>query len=341
MTAFDSVAFDSVAFDADLPVGWVDLGQNSTIAAVSTADGRKIAALTEWQGRIYLGYGDYDQNQPNAVSVLSWNTATGAYATSLGTFSSNVIDIGRVIDDELWFPSIDMSSGTHGHYAVVTGSHAYTQVTPGSSISAWHLFDCIYFNGQPMIAGSSYESGGACDHGAVWRYNGSAWSKVVDITPATCGVFSPGFRIYGMFTIGSTLYAKPYSSSAVRYTTDGSSWSTGSGLSTSILWRAVEVNGGAVYRTDEFPPANPTALKHYDGSTETTLVASGVVDHCLGPDDLLYYLTGTSIYVSDDDAGDSFTELLDDAPADASSLCVTADAIYVGTEDSHLWRIYT
>jgi hypothetical protein len=335
MVAFDAVAFDPVAFDAELPVGWVDLGEQTTIDAVSTAEGRIIASLTEWNGRIYLGYGDYQNNQPSAVNILSWNTATGAYASSLGTLGTNAAYDWRVIDDELWMVANDMASGTHQHYGVIDASHGYTDVNPGSQTNGHHLFDAIYFSGAPFVCGAGYIDG-SCSTGSVWRYGGSSWSQVDTITPGTCN--STGYRTYGLFVIGSTLYAKPWAGT-IRTTTDGTSWSNGSGMSSSQCIHPVSVDGGVVYRTGHGPFTS--ALKYYNGSSETTLESSGVISHEKGPDDLLYYLKGTSIYVSDDDDGDSYTELLDDAPTGASSLCVTADAIYVGTDDSHLWRIYT
>lgn len=317
-----------------LPVGWVDLGSVGAIAGVSTADGRKIGALAEWHGRIYLGYGDYDLNQPSGgVHILAWDESTSAIV-DLGTLNTNSgVDL-RVVDDELWIVANDMNAGTHHHYGVIDASHAYTDVNPGNTVNAYHLFDSAYFSGAPFLCGASYVDG-SCSKGTVWRHNGTAWSKVLEL--GSC----PGVgRVYGLIVIGSTLYAKA-NGQTVRQTTDGTTWTTGSGLSTNQTVHPVSVSGGAIYKTAHWPSGVPTALIRYDGSSESTVIAlaSGVKSHCLAPDGTPFVLVGTEVRAGNA-AGTSFSAILADAPSKGTALCVTDDAIYVGTADSHLWRRY-
>jgi hypothetical protein len=347
--AFPPSTFDVAAFESEYEVGvWYDLGQHSTVAGVSTSAGRKIGALAEWNGRIYLGYGDYGGNSPSAVSILSWDETNGGYATSLGSLNSHANLDMRVVDDELWMIGNDPNSGSAAKYGSITSAHAYTENTP-SGLAVFHMFDAISFNSAPFLCGSKQVSG-SCSNGLVWRYNGSSWDE--EVVVGSCD--TTDYRVYGLFTIGSTLYAKPVNRAGtpaatsnidIRYSTDGTTWSTGSGMSTHVCIHPISVDGGAVYKassttSDAHYGGTATALKRYDGSSETTIESSGVVSHCKGPDDLLYYLKGTSIYVSDDDDGDSYTEVYDDAPSNGTALCVTADAIYVGTSDSHLHRMY-
>jgi hypothetical protein len=322
---------------------WVDLGVVPTIAAETTANGRAIGGLVQWNNRIYMSYGDYNSGTAN-VQILSWNEQTEAFMPSLGTFNSDGIHIGRIIGNELWYPSIDPRTGTDGFIAKITAAHAYSQYTANGTV-VWHVFDCAEFNGQPMLIGSAWVAGTpACDHGAAWRFNGTSWDKPLSVPPAQCGVApSPGYRAYTGFKIGSRFYVKTHSTGGTYYTDDGTNWTLGPAIMTSVAAsRALEVTGGVLCKTNEYPNGGGTLLKRFDGTTDVT-VTSYSNDHVKGPDGLVYSLynfnaANRKVQVSTNDAATAFSDKYTGIPALACSLCVTNQYIYLGTTDSHLWR---
>jgi hypothetical protein len=324
-------------------VAWEDLGVVATIAAQPTATGRIIAGLKQWNDRIYLSYGDYNTGT-STVQILAWNELTEAFVPTLGTFNSDGIHQGRIINNELWFPSVDPTSGTNGFIAKITPAHAYSQYTaPG--VSCIHLFDCAVFNGQPMLIGSAnITTPVVCDHGAAWRFNGTSWDLTLSEAPDACGVASPGYRAYTGFSIGSRFYTKTYSTGDTWYTDDGTNWFVAPvaifGVSAG---RAVEVNGGALVKTNNDPQGVGTQLYRYDGATNVMVTAFSN-DHVKGPDGLVYSLWNLSaavrkIQVATSPEATSFADLYYNTPLNGRSLCVTDDFFYIGTTDSHLWRL--
>lgn len=313
---------------------WADLGVVPTIASVSTADGRKIHTLREWQGRIYMGYGDSNFNQPTAINAIAWDTVSQSYVTlSGGTLNANSNYSLRVVNNELWMVSNDAASGTHMEYAVVDASHALTIVNSGGSINGYHLFDSLYFGGNPYLCGAAWQSI-SCSDGAIWRQSGGVWTKVLNVVPSTCNGL--GYRIYGLFAIGSTIYAGVFGQS-LRSSTDGTTW-TSTGISfTNRPEKAMNVSGGVIFKSD-YNSTNPTtSLRRFNGTADTSVIASGVQDVCLDPSGIPYVLIGTEIRTGNA-TGTTFTTTLSDVPANAQSLCVTATHYYIGTSDSHVWR---
>jgi hypothetical protein len=354
MTAFATEAFAPENFDAGLPVGWVDLGQQSTINGVSTSDGRIIQTLKEWNGRIYLGYGDYDANQPSEVEVLSWNTGTGAYATSLGQFYSHCNASLREVDGELWMPAIDVPSTTHGYYGVVDASHGYTEVNASTAVTQIHLYDAIAFDGKVFLCGAAPTGTAYTDasDAKVWYSSdgGSTWNVGLTVAATANGV---AYRFYGMFVLGSTIYAAGGETATptleMRSSATGtSSWSSpGHTMGWAAFRQFINVTGAVLYVLGGSGNAYTTQnnVYRYTGSANASYAGFQAYDLCLGADGLPYVLRDVSsvrkLYVGNA-AGTSWSDTgITSIPSNAVSVCVTADAVYVGTTDSHVHRIYT
>jgi hypothetical protein len=312
---------------------WADLGVVPTIAAVATLDGRKIHTLKEWNGRIYMGYGDALGNAPSTISLIAWDTVSQSYITlSGGTLNSNAAYSFRVINNELWTLAVDPASGSFLEYATISSSHGLTIVNSGGAINGYHLFDSVYFNGNAYLAGAAFVEG-TYSHGTVWRQSGGVWTKTLEMT--NVGNVA-GYRMYGLFAIGATLYAMPFGLT-LRSSTDGTTW-TNTGISfTNTIEKPMNVSGGVIFKID-FASSNPTtALRRFNGTADTSVITSGVQDVCLDPAGTPYILIGSEIR-SGNATGTTFTAVLSDVPANSQSLCVTATHYYIGTSDSHVWR---
>src|SRR5687768_2536425 len=62
-----------IEFVKQTDVTWEDLGQNATINALSTVEAKKFRHLLEYNGRIYIAYGDFNGNVPTSIKAISWN----------------------------------------------------------------------------------------------------------------------------------------------------------------------------------------------------------------------------------------------------------------------------
>jgi hypothetical protein len=93
------------------------------------------------------------------------------------------------------------------------------------------------------------------------------------------------------------------------------------------------VVGGEAWFGNVDPGGGTSALQKFNGTTRTTVVSSGVWDHCLGDDGVLYYLNSAGQIKNA--AGTTLVT----APANARSIARFGGFWYIGTSDSHLFRM--
>jgi hypothetical protein len=343
-----------------IPPYWRDLGQDATIAAESTALAQSIGCLTPYDGKIYLGYGD-SQNDTGPTSVRSYEPGVG-FATEVSNVATEAMRTNRVVDGDLWMLSNDArgSNNTNPDYVHFDGS-TWTTVDD-DDIWAAHVYDICDFGGDLFLAGSACNSGGAaCVPGthstpaAVWRSTdgGSTWAQVLSVSGRHRAYFI--FPLNGYVWVQTIYLASGANAldSVARRSSNGTSWSNSS---VNLLpqnegcgWKPYVIGSQAAYLTkpgtgedhSTFTIINnaDNYLTVFDGSTTVTeKTAIGTVyDHHFDGT-TLYVLTQAQEILTTTDLS-TFTEVTDDAPAAGRSICVDDEGvIYVGTTDSHLWK---
>lgn len=311
-----------------LPSGWSDLGRNATIAATTRPPvSRAIVQLQPYRDRIFLGYGEWDVGL-DVCDLLAWNTTTEAFETVAAGIATDAFWSLRAVGDSLWALATDPAVGTDPD-AVVVVRNTVT-VLASARVAPWHLFDVRSWAGALYLAGAN--RAGTESRAAVWRSTdgGTSWTLVLDVADVA--------RVYGLFALGERLYA---AGSA------GAGWSTDDGIAWNPL--AVRLLNGeeacvrpwglaehAVY-LGGWPAFGAQSLYAFDGRRVRRLAPPWSVRDAFGGDDSLLILTVDGEVKQTDDLA-TWTAVADGAPSAACSLCLSDEAIYLGTADSHLWR---
>jgi hypothetical protein len=336
------------------PSGWVDLGVVSQIAAIGTAWGKTVSALTPFQGRIFLGYGDYNANVPSVTKLIGWSVSAQSFAEYADIPSHAILD-NKVIGNQLSVAYTDNNDLTGGQ------SHTFDNADMSLEVLTWapaeqpiHTYASELFLGKRYLGGSEYvphlqPDGIKPDQVAIWREDvgdpdGFPWHDVVvhgahnDLYPSSyynplVNTNTPN-RCNGLFVIGSTLYAgiNTFADGGVKIikTTDGHNWTF---VTTGVTrMKKPVVVGGEAWFGNVDPGGGTSALQKFNGTTRTTVVSSGVWDHCLGDDGVLYYLNSAGQIKNA--AGTTLVT----APANVRSIARFGGFWYIGTSDSHLWR---
>jgi hypothetical protein len=306
-----------------------------SIAGLSTPWARQIAPIQWWNGRVYVAYGDYTANDPDGCDLVYWDEAAGAYG-SLGIFA-NAHAMGKFtpVGTDLWLTPADTAGGSSPDAAVIGPSHAYSVVADGKVVP-WHLFDAAQFANAQFLCGANLDvNNTSVSWGAVWRRTSAGWTR-----PLILGTSSAEYRIYGLFVLNGTLYAAPIGTNLYA-TTDGVQWAitpTNLGTQAGHFW---PVSGGVLYRNSyDRLPGQSTALKKWTGSA-ISVVSSGSIAHTLASDGIPWMLrvvnTVPEVAVGSAD-GMTWTRVDNVLPALPSSIAVSPTHIYLGTENSHIWR---
>jgi hypothetical protein len=321
------------------PNGWVDLGAVSQIAAVSTAVGRVINCIEPFGGRMFLGYGDYGANQPSTCQLMSYVPGSGyvdhgeadTHATfglrNLGTqLACPFIDPNDIQNDSTPY---DDCVFVHSDFSVETIWGASNQVQPNGV----HYMDTAIFGGERYICGASYPSGGG-DQQAIWRETASGW--VFDFQGDITAFLD---RVYGIFVLNNNLYAAMSNDQGTGGNGNRILRRVGANNWTHVttgpnVMKRVRVAGSEAWFCTGTPGVATSGLWKFNGSVRTNVVSSGVWDHTVGDDGALYYLNSAGQIKNA--AG---TTVVATTPANARSLARFGGFWYIGTSDSHLWRM--
>jgi len=153
-----------------------------------------IHVLKAFEGRIYMGYGDW--NRSPAVAIVSYDPATAAFTTE-HSFGSDSIGSFRVLGDELFVPAIDPVHFDEFIDFSVRSGGVWRRFAPAGFL---HVFDAATLDGTDrwfVGAKTANETPGAS--AAVWRsVDGVSWT---DATLATSVA-----RYYYAFTLRGKLY---------------------------------------------------------------------------------------------------------------------------------------
>jgi hypothetical protein len=337
-----------------VPGQWTDLGAIPQIANLPPKTDcltgafpdryHTVTGLTLYQGKLFMGYGDPGCNHPTNVRLIAWDIATGT-VVDYGTLNSNSNHRMEVVGDKLAIPFDDLSSGTWPCTAFLH-SNGTLEVVNGN-MRCIHTYGAELFNGKRYVSGAHGGVGGCTNAYGIWRedteFNPPRWVQYSGSTP----LFTPNSyfgtcsgsirRVYGLFQLNGTLYGGLFPTGGSVKSTTGAlgSWTTGPSLintSQAIGPQRPMLWNGSIYYTGLEPAGDPGPFYRFNG-TSYTVVSTGVWEHTIGDDGMLYYLTSSGAIKN----GNGTTVAT--APAGARSLAYVGGHFDVGTSDSHLWKL--
>ncbi|MBI2932922.1 MAG: hypothetical protein HYY16_14855 [Planctomycetes bacterium] len=289
--------------------------------------GKQLTCLRAFQGRVYAGFGDWNENT-GPILLVAYDPA--AHQFVLGpTISTEAIDEMRVIGNKLFVPEVDYS-GWFWH-------HSDVHVFDGDAWSflriprAIHIFDVAEFQGR-LYAAYQYNPSNVLD--GMHRIAAFEADQLVD--PCVLEQNEAG-RIFRLLVVGDRLYAMPQAGSP--YVFDGRSWSR--------MWAA----GQRIAIRSETDGTRAVVLSRHDGNEAYIVTAQGEWKHLSQArhpvdvkfrDGAFYILDfslseGVILRSSDLKNWDPVVWFTSTSPATALE---TLDGVfYVGLGSGELWRL--
>lgn len=219
-----------------LRVDLIDRSWTSPFAAAQrTWQGRLVKNLAAHEGRIYIGYGDWNANA-GPMHIHYIDAATGAMSGSLLKVPGEAIHSMKVVGGALYAPNIDPRTpwGSSSPFA----SNASGTWKMSGRTNAVHVFDVESVPGQPgaiMASGSQVNvATGEVSHG-TWLTVDGGLSFRSFMGPGS----NPHSRVFRMINVKGALYAFTASGAwrwrGVLPTSRHNDWGTG--------WEAVSLPG--------------------------------------------------------------------------------------------------
>ena len=310
--------------------------------AQRTDTGKVLWTLGSFNNKIYAGFGDYAANTgPIALNPFDPTTLTFA---STPEFSADTEAIYRFrnINGRVYIPSIDPKTGddyTMGE--IVNGKTVWTGHRPAGMT---HVYDIVTMNGSDLwMIGSKGVNG--IDHGQVWYSadGGATWSLSLDALPANTA--NDVLRFTFAAPMGGNLYVQGYEfkggassmNGNVTYSWvfNGSRWSKQAASGFAASSGATVFKGKVIMVGDE----SGGSLQTFDGKTTTTVLGNAM-NFSVGADGNVYVLTsnndGTSSVLRSSDL--LSWQNVSPAPNNSRSILVDGQYIYLGTNDSKIYR---
>ena len=313
------------------------VGVHPGAAAQSTAMGKAIYALQAWQGKIYAGYGDYNDNT-GPISIAGLDPATGVFTETLQGNTEAIYNY-RIIRGDLYAPAIDRKAyGPPGDYLVgrSNGSWENRDASGGST----HAYDI-----NTLVENDLWLVGSEGTKAAAWRSidGGTTWSAAL-YDSALSGNPNDFSRFYFAGVFQGKLYVQARDAVGQLHPLsrvfDGSAWSDGPdlfpGFRNAFGWRPEIFAGRMVYRSRE-PVPTYSQLFSFDGTTARWHNNFWVYD---------FVIDGEHLYALAD-AGAGFltiqrtTDLqswsrVAAVPRESRSITMMDGKIYLGTTDSRI-----
>ena len=309
---------------------WQLVGAHAQAAAQPTVTGRALTTLCPWHGKLYVGYGDYQRNT-GPIDVTAWDPARGEF-TRMHTSDTEAIYNYRAIGDSLYAPATDRRD--RADYAV---GEPWRDENP---VTVAHAYDMATFDGSDLWLVGSAEGG---DYPATaWRStDGGAHWTVAHQPPGTG-------RYYFAAVFRQRLYVEawwvvPNGPSEVF---DGTTWSPGPELlpTGGHGYRPVVFADRLVYASKQrFATsyrelaATPNRLLAFDGATAAVALDRELLDVFADDQQLLALDTDGTIWRTTDLA--RWSRLIAATGLQPRSLAVLDGIVYLGTDDSRLYRL--
>ncbi len=307
----------------------------------STTRGRTIWALQHYQGSLYTGYGDWNENT-GPVVVSHWDPTIEEWSHDL-YYGTEAVEIYREIGGILYAPNID-PTGSRGGLAFNTPGPSGDVWEEHSTTRATHVFDVATLDGSELWMTGSLDLSAL-----VWRSTdgGVTWQTIREDSPAS-GSFS---RYYGAGVLDGKLYVQRRDTGGDRVTNslvyDGTNWLAGPDMLSSggvYVWKPFVFGSELVYLSQSNSFSGSGMLYRFDGdgAEQTYLPFSAQtpfgwpLDYVIA-DDTLFTLTSSREIIATTDLEN--WELLGYAPSNSYSLAVADSTIYVGTNNSDILSV--
>lgn len=310
-----------------LAAGLVLLGTNQSAALTAFP---ALHTLKAFEGRIYMGYGDW--NQYPAVVVTSYQPDDGSFHLEFSAYTDS-IGIFREIGGKLYVPSTDPVHFQDFHDLSYRSGGVWRDHTP---VGMYHVFDVATVTGDDLwITGAKSVNDTTNDNAAVFRSldGGRTWEdKTIQSSQFR---YYWGFPLRGNFYVRDTVYTNGVGTRVTPspYEQLFKPFKVGDGDSQFVV--------GLAQRTPGFVLTAPQTLVTYDTTTWRNL-RSNVWD---------FTLNGSIIFTLERNGtnqlwrGPSVTPTqavwqslgFTNVPSNARSVEVMGDVIYVGDAQGRLW----
>ena len=192
-----------------LDTTFVDLGVPTAVAAQTTAFGKRIHGLRDFDGRMFIEYGDWNANT-GPIKLLCWDPATSTFVEEHELATEQVRY--RVIGTSLWALCMDPRGSNPPSYARRSaGSTTWTEVA--LPVEPVHVLDVAELNGVLYLATQTDDPGSASFDATIWASsdNGATWTDIkrfasINTPPNTSGIA----RAWMLLVRGGFLYVEPY-----------------------------------------------------------------------------------------------------------------------------------
>jgi hypothetical protein len=299
----------------------------------ATSRGGMLETLFGWQGQLYVGYGDIDRNT-GPIWVTSWDPAAGIFWDHFLAHTEAIWNY-RALGARLYVPAMDPAEAAYAFGP--PWEDGTPQTTP-----IFHNFDMATLTGTDLwIVGPKWVPPGQPNLGVAYRSvdGGASWTASLEVPAQVAG---RAVRLYFAGVYQGKLYVHPVESSSGPHPTswvfDGGTWSNGPSLlprSDMTGWRPVVFAGRMVYKS-KWANESPSDLLAFDGTQVTFPLATGIRDFTVSGAEL-FVLTETGAVLRTTDLA-SWTPVAT-APPWSRSIGALDGRLYVGTEDSRLYRL--
>jgi len=331
------------------------VGRHPHAYAQPSMTGMTIATLQPFNGRIYIGYGDYSSDS-GPIEVVAIDPETDTLSESQLSFASEAIFVFRQIGDRLYATDIDPRRTREGGYAMGVAGEDGDEWSDHKVVRSTHIFDIASFDGTDLWLFGSLGSTATAWHSVD---GGDTWTVALSVPTLSGEGFS---RMYSAFTLGGKLYTQvvdyPDSDQPTSLVYDGEGWNPAPRfLPETVIyieafpWKPVQVGDKVLYMDDHTGVTQFMArLYRFDG--EKAEYAFGAQEYETGSlRDYFFDFTvsdGTAYALNRMQEVWSSTDLVEwtheatlklDATEIATSIAVVGDDLYFGTHRSSIYKL--
>lgn len=298
------------------------LGVHPGAAAQPTARGRTLTELHVHDGKVFAGYGDFQENT-GPITISGFDPIERSFDTGFVSDTDAAFNL-RTIGGDLMVPATDRRKA-----ADFASSNPWADHRP---VSSTHAFDMVTLDGNDLwlVGSKGYDA-------VAWRSldGGRTWDEAQRVAPTTEWTY---VRFYFAATLNGSLYLQPMEHgiglSRTSLVFDGETWSEGPSLAPKggTGWRPVPFRNGIVLHS--LGQGANGEVYFFDGEKSASL-GKGFDFEVV--DDELYMLSSDGKVRSTTDL--SNWNVLGDAPAGARSLAASSTDLFVGDSESQIWSI--
>lgn len=321
------------------------VGTHPQASTETTDKAKMIQSLEGWNGKMYIGYGDWDANT-GPVAMTPFDPSTGSFAsTSEYIAPTEAIETFRVVDGKLYAVHVDPRGGISSAYSVATKSSSGASWSLGSGVKVTHAYGFSegLSSSEMFLAGQVDEGSGSNEVAKIFRSTdgGATWSESLSV-PSRGGYN----RMTFVAKFGGKIYAQRMSMTDFQgsnpemeaWAFNGSRWSKANPIAAYQPTDGTEFAGKLIMKSS----TSGGNLLAYDGR-KTTRLRSSIRDYVIGGDGYLYVLgyvydSGSYTQVVTRTKDLSTWENVTYAPKNSSALGYLDGTLYIGTFDSELYR---